>query len=59
MERIRRAGYSEVLLEFANRQKCRDINKEVQKKELKDPQLSITTMWGGIMREWRRRSRLC
>ena len=52
MERIRRAGYSEVLLEFANRQKCRDINKEVQKKELKDPQLSITTMWGGIMREW-------
>ena len=41
MERIRRAGYSEVLLEFANRQKCRDINKEVQKKELKDPQLSL------------------
>ena len=41
MERIRRVGYSEVLLEFANRQKCRDINKEVQKKELKDPQLSL------------------
>ena len=41
MERIRRVGYSEVLLEFANRQKCRNINKEVQKKELKDPQLSL------------------
>ena len=41
VERIRRVGYSEVLLEFANRQKCREINKEVQKKELTDPQLSL------------------
>lgn len=47
MERIRRAGYSEVLLEFANRQKCRDINKEVQK-ELKDPQLSLSLRCGVV-----------